>query len=430
MEMDLASNFNSKQRYLATASRFYSFLIVFLMLGDVYLVPYISFLSWGLFVLVLASPYFAIKCSPIRFINRQYYPILLFCIYAVSISMISVLCINNSARDIFVRLVREAFFYVIIFAFGNKLFDYKVFKKWLSRFIMLLAAFVILQAIVFYTTGFLIPGLIPDVYINDSGYTGQEMYNHLVRYSNYHGFIKVNGFLCEPAHCAHCFFVYLLILLFDKKKGQAIKMFRPIIISIAMIATMSTNAFLQLALSWLTWLIVEKKKRALQLLGIIIAVFGGLFILISTGAGDRVIFVIERFTKIFTDPDTLSVSASSSMRIMKGVEIYQSLPLIYKIFGIGFGAFDAATASGIISSDTIDLSNEYMSSIAYIFVSSGVIGFILYISYFIGVFKNCGLLGKVLILGLFIMSVGTSIYCTSIYVWMMLIINHNYNINT
>lgn len=403
-------------------NRLYTLLVSLFIIGDVYVVPHLTFLSWGLLSLIILSPYFISKSNRIQCVTRQIIPVLVFCLYSLIISIISICIIEGSARDVIVRIIRESFFYIIIFVFGTRFFHAAMFKNYISKISLLLATFIILQALVYYASGYFIPGLIPNVQINDAGLTGKQMYDGLLRYASYHGFIKVNGFLCEPAHCAHFLFVYLLILLFDSKESDRRNFTKAIYVSFAMIATMSTNAFLELIIAWLSWMIIERKKRALQVVLFALVGITAFAFIMSKGLTTYFTFVFNRFSSIFGN-DTVSMTASA--RVLKGSNLFQSLDPLRKVFGIGFGSYNAAVENGIINVGSYDIQNEYMSSIWYILISSGLIGMMIYLSYFINLFKSRDNLGRILIISIIVLSFGTSIYCSAIYVWMMLLINYH-----
>lgn len=402
-------------------SHFFTFMVVAVIVFDVYTMPLLRFLSWGEFIFICLTPYFLTKTRGIRFIRGPLIWVLMFCAYGIICSVFGMILINGSARDIGVRVIREAFYYIIIFGLGIVLFDYEYFKKIVSKLVMALAFFVLVQTIVYFLTGYLIPGLIPNVEINDGGITGQQMYQIILKNAGYMGYIKPNGFLCEPAHCAHCFFIYLLIILFEEDPVSNQRQFiRAGIVSLAMIATMSTSAFIELAVAWIAWLIVGKRKKVLQIVLVAIAMVGA-YILVFKRGDTSYSAVLERFTRMFSNQQVASYSGN--LRVLKGFEVFKSLPAFNKIFGIGFGTYDAAVNNGLIQLQGYDLANEYMNTISYILVSTGVVGFAIYIGYFAAVFKSRTITGKLLIVGAFIMALGSGIYCTSIYIWLMLIIS-------
>ena len=140
---------------------------------------------------------------------------------------------------------------------------------------------------------------------------------------------------------------------------------------------------------------------------------------LRNGQLDNVMVVIQRFTKTLSGDN---VTNSSQLRMMKGFTTFLALPLPQKIFGIGFGNYLAAVPL-ISRSATINMINsEYMNTVSYILVSAGIIGFIIMALFFIRLFRNNFGLGRIMIIALVIMSFGSSVYNSPIWIWMMLLI--------
>ena len=139
-----------------------------------------------------------------------------------------------------------------IFILGPAFLDFNLFKKAIIIFCIVLATFVILQFVVFSISGFLIPGFILDAELNDGGITGRELYNNYLNYANVSGYLKPNGFLCEPAHAAQCLFLGLILTLFSRDVNKSIQ--KGIYISLAMFVTMSTSAIVYTIFAWILWL--------------------------------------------------------------------------------------------------------------------------------------------------------------------------------
>lgn len=420
--MEMISSMNgmkiSKRVYAHyAATSFFSIFVGLMVVLNTYTVPGLSFFSLDELLFVVAFPFLAVACHRKNLISRKDLFLVLFIIYTLLLSLFSVVFIENNALNVIVRVAREAFYYAIIFWLGNNLFSIGIFKNIFSKIVLLLAAFVLIQAVVYYITGFFIPGLLLNARINDNGVTGGEMYYSLLSYASYSGYIKPNGFLTEPSTCAHWFFVYLLIVLFDTKERH--NFWKAVFVSVAMIATMSTSAFLELFLAWLLWLFWFKKKTFIIVMVVALVTFPTIFLTLRNSDS---IFgsVINRFFDAFSKEKS---EFSSGLRIVRGFKIYGSLPISYKIFGIGFGSYEAAVKSGIVNPLLFsDMENEYMNSFSYLLVSSGIIGLSLFVFYFMSLFKTRDRIGKALIISLTFLFFGTSVYCSSLFVIMMLLI--------
>lgn len=409
--------YNQQHILTRRPNRIFSYLVVIMMLGNVYLFPFFKSLDMGEIIMMVFIPYFVLNMSSFS-IKREYSLIYVFVVYSLLVTLFMSVVLNVNISDPTVRMIRDFFYYFVIFFLGTHFFDMSTFKKVLIRFCILLSAFVILQVIVYTFMGYLIPGFLMGASLNDGGYTGARLYSNYIIYANIAGYLKPNGFLCEPAHCAQCFFVAILVLLFgNNKEKNDIKW--AVFISIGTALTMSTSAMLYLMFAWGAWCFKESKKNFLRIIVIIFFVILLMVIAIKNGYLDNVMVVIQRFTKTITGDN---ITNSSQLRMMKGFTTFLALPLLQKVFGIGFGNY-AAIVPLIGNSSVINMvDNEYMNTISYILVSAGVIGFIIMCKFFVHLFRQNSGLGRIMIIALVFMSFGSSIYSSPIWIWMMLVI--------
>ena len=399
--------------------RLFSFLAVFLMFGNVYVFPLVPVLGMGEVFFILFIPYFLVKIHNSFTVETNNRGFILFMIYGFIITLIMGIVFRADYYKICTRLLRDFFYYFLIFYLGSKLFCKETFFKWLIIFSIALSVFVILQSLVYFIFGYFIPGFPLNLQINDGGHIGRESYDAYLSYARIAGYLKPNGFLCEPAHCAQCFFVALIMLFFYSKATYKKLIPLVILISLAALLTMSTSAFLYVAISWILWLIKERRTNVLKV--IFILFLGGiiLVVLYKWGAISKFASVINRFTNLFTGD---KITDSTSLRIQKGMTIFKNLPLQNQIWGIGFGTYFAAYQYSIISENVTMASNEYMNSFSYIWVSSGIIGGIILLFSFLRLFCSRDILGKMMIITLLTMSLGAAIYSSPICVWLMLVI--------
>ena len=210
----------------------------------------------------------------------------------------------------------------------------------------------------------------------------------------------------------------ILILLFGSyREKNDIKI--ALFISIGMALTMSTSAMLYLIFSWGIWCFKESKKNFIKIIAIIFCAFIIGMIAIKEGQLDNVMSVIKRFTQTLSGEN---ITNSSQLRMLKGFTVFLALPLPQKIIGIGFGNYSAAIPLIGRTAEINMIDNEYMNTFSYILVSAGIIGFIIFAVFFIQLFKQSRGLGKVVTIALIIMSFGSSIYSSPIWIWMLLLI--------
>lgn len=406
-----------KYKCSSKASNRFSLLIVLMMLGNVYLFPLFKSIDMGELLILLWMPYF-LMCNRKPAITKEYKFLYVFISYSVMITLFMCFLISGDIGDPLARLLRDLFYYLIIIYLGYQYFDYYSFKKYLVLFSVILSIFVIVQTLLYFVTGYLMPGFIMGALLNDGGYTGAELYANYLHYASVAGYLKPNGFLCEPAHCAQCFFVALLVLFFSKKCDKDDIKYA-IIISIGTVLTMSTSAMLYLMFAWGMWFVKEGKENVIKFFLIIVIVVVFILMAIKHGQLDNVIIVIRRFTNIITGD---SITASSQLRMLKGFDVFIALPILQQLLGIGFGNYTAALSLLSNNRSIIMLDNEYMNTVSYLLVSSGIIGFTFICLFFIQMYRRSFQMGRIMIIALLIMSLGSSIYSSPIWVWMMLLI--------
>lgn len=402
--------------HLKRINKIFSYLVVIMMLGNVYLFPLFKSLDMGEVLVLLFIPYFLINLKLFT-IRKRFTLIYIFIFYSFIISLLMCFKLNGNMSDPMIRIIRDFFYYFIILFLGYHFFDMVTFKKAIIVFCVLLSGFVIMQVLVYTLTGYLLPGFILNASINDGGYNGAQLYANYINYANIAGYLKPNGFLCEPAHCAQCFFVSLILLLNGHKvENRDIKI--ALFISLGMILTMSTSAILYLIVSWSVWFFREGKRNIIKIILLSILLIFIVIFALKKGELDNFLIVLQRFTNTISGK---AITNSSQLRMIKGFTVFLALPLTLQIFGIGFGNY--ANAISLLNNYGINmLNNEYMNTVSYILVSSGIIGFLLISFFLIIIFFNNNELGRITIVALIIMSFGSSIYSSPICIWLMLII--------
>ncbi|SEH64574.1 hypothetical protein SAMN02910265_01900 [Ruminococcus flavefaciens] len=409
------------QKYKAV----FSFSIVLMIWANVYtFVPFPALGCGEVFLIVISFYLIIMLNNKIKLFSKNN-GILFFMIYGFITTLVMISMFDASIPKVAIRMARDFFYYFIIIFLGANLFDITIFKKWCVWFCLLLAVFIIVQTLVYYLLGYFIPGFPLNIMINDGGYTGQGLYDSYLSYANIAGYIRPNGFLCEPSHCAQCFLVCLILILFDDGKIDKTKISKAVLVTVGAVLTMSTSAIIYILFIWINWLVKEGKYNIIKTFIIIIATIIAFVVLFLRGNMNNLLAVSQRFTNLFTGG---SLTASSEVRMTKGINIFSSMPFIYKLFGIGFGTYSYAYDRSIISKDVFMANNEYMNTFAYILVSAGIIGMIIIATAVITIYIRSNRVGRMMILALIVMSLGSSIYSSPICVWLMLvIINSHYN---
>lgn len=393
------------------SSKFFSALLVVSMAIDVYLVPFFPSLSFGELIVIIVGSFLLIKKG---YVSRTCaFPALwLFIIYSIIISVLNMLIIENSLIDISLRLLRDGTYWFIILFFCRSLIDFKTFIKWVLIFCIVLSAFIIIQTAVYYITGYFIPGFYLNALVNDNQYFGYQIYEHTLKLASY-SFLRPNGFLCEPANCAQVLFIGLVVAFNTKFRHRGIV---AVLFSTAMLLTLSASAFVYLIVAWLLYF-VANRKSVMKNISILVLMLLMLVVVASFFNISGFEFVISRLTRI-TSGDGAD-EMSTFLRLIRGFEDWSKLPLFNQFFGAGFGSWEAANKIYGFSTEQI---GEYMNTISYILFSTGLLGFILFISTMFVFFKKGNSLVRTTIVALLLICSCSSVYSTFVFLWAMTIV--------
>jgi hypothetical protein len=319
------------------------------------------------------------------------------------------------------RLLRDGFYLSLFFIFGINYFNYEYGIKLYKSLTCMLSIYIILQFIIYRLFGLYLTGFIPFFDISVSGnILKSELISHYLKSASIDGYLRPNGFLLEPAACAQYLAPSLILYLF-KSNNSSIKDFeykKIALITIGMILTVSANAYVSLILIYFIWVtsIISKKRISKKLfLAIAILIIAGILFLMFSNIGKD---VINRFLVLGSNTQT---QGSSSIRVMRGMAFYFAIPVKFQIFGIGFGNFMQFKTIYNINTiyETVD---EYMNTNAYILISVGLIGFLIYIYFVFKFTKNKKFQSKVLVYLLLLFGLSSSIYSTPTFILILLLI--------
>lgn len=393
----------------------FTFLAVSLQVLNVYAsgIPSIAF---GEILLIVSMPILLVdKIRHNGFLRiHLYYFFYFFCI--VSTLLVTMINPTFDIMEAVKRLLRDGLYISIFLFWADDYFDYRLGWKLYRYIVILLSSFIMLQTIVFYLTkielsGFFLQAKLGNGYI---GYDLQAHYSSLVRYS---GYIRPNGFLLEPAHCAKYLLpalVMCLIPLPNEKPQYGLAVF----ITVAMCMTLSTNAFAFVGFAWLLWFVMYYIWRMTKKTAICLLVAMGFLACCSTMMFIGSAAVREQMLRLFTIGSGQTVN-SASLRVLRGIAFFFATPFAYKWFGIGFGNFDSFKETYAVSTP-FEAGGEYMNTDAYILTSAGVFGFIFFlVSLFFLCYKK-PLRASALALSMLFVGLAGSIYSTGIITVMFL----------
>ena len=234
--------------------------------------------------------------------------------------------------------------------------------------------------------------------------------------AGYDGFVRAAGFFSEPAVAAQYISISLLVVLFQESEQTNIK--TAIFYSIVMLLTFSANAYVALMVCWVLWGVYsnkENKRNLVKILLLVILFIVGIFFVVNNGATSS---VLNRLVELKNGGRT---SGSSVVRVLRGITFYNHMPLLYQLLGSGFGNFIQFKEMYNITT-IYEVADEYMNTNAYVLVSSGVIGFILYVGTLFRRTMGRTLVSKMIVIIVLVFGLSSSIYSSGQFIIMLLFI--------
>ena len=392
--------------------RLFSFLIVFMMFGNTYGVPSLP-IGFGELVLVLFMPFY-LKTG-LNFLSGTAEK--LFFIHFIYVAFVSCLLVNYFEAPLsepIKRIARNGFYYFIIFYLGPNLCNRYYLEKYIICFCIALSLFVCLQFACFRFTGVVIPGVLYNMPMGNGAASGYHIYQASINSIAYWGRYRPNGFLCEPAHVSQSLFVGLLILLHSNYFLKKNRILLALLFTIAVLMSQSSTGIIAMGLAWGTYFFLQKK---IDVGKIVIAICACLFILLSQNnsfkSNDESYNAISR---IQNSTSKTTADASTNVRIYKGFETFFDLPFAFQMIGTGWGMYESVMKT---TRENNTVEQEYSNSFSAILFASGYLGFTLFLLAFGFLFYRSNKLGRLTIVGYWILSLGTSLYVGPVFGWIM-----------
>lgn len=256
---------------------------------------------------------------------------------------------SKELDEAFMRLMRFAFYIFILFVFIPNFFD-RAYGLRILRWASLFAAgFGIMQEIVLQLYGVYIPGVLTFLPV-----FREELYTYGRNYVS--GTLRVRSVFTEPAHLGEYLALYLLLCLLGKSKYKYLD---AIIVSAAMIFSVSNTAYIILVLIWLMWFgnwVYGRRSKITRKILIRVSIFLMLFLAATTW------FMRSEFFTLFWE--RFVTSDFSRRNRFDGYDVFskeQTKNFGTLLFGSGFIA-----------------QADFHASIAAMFLRTGVVGIVVW----------------------------------------------------
>ncbi|KGA96288.1 hypothetical protein BALCAV_0217195 [Alkalihalobacillus alcalophilus ATCC 27647 = CGMCC 1.3604] len=347
----------------------YSSVVPGISLGELFLVG-VVFLC--LIYMMLSKQ----KIKPISFLKNPFFWLV---IYIIFISLISGMIQDTfSLTTVSTRIIRFVFYTICAIIISSQFFDFTYGIKIYKRFVILATSFLMVQIILYHSTGFILQGTIPGAnMVNDFSY--DRIQESLSR------FYRPMSFFTEPGYYARYVLPFLAFCLFSSKLHAKYRtdMGKAIFITIGLFLSGSGQGILLGIFLWAGYFITK---------GVDISTFRiRIRYLIGGLALPIISFFILQFDHIQRSLDRLwgGPMASSNLRVYRGFAVYEQFPLLEKFIGVGYGnSGNYIEAHGIYTQYDFPGMPEYMNSVAYILTGTGIIGLLILLWTFVFMYKK------------------------------------------
>lgn len=392
------------------------YLIWIITIGPLF-TQYVAFVDFILLPELLIMPLIPIYLFKKNRIKTQIFKQLLLYLYLVVFLTLLVILIQQKvdisiAITAFIRFL----FYVLIIIFmstnGFKI-DYG------SKIVVAVATFNSLYGVIQYVSYTYLGKVLPWHFKFLSVKYGTKLLEQYGYYFSEFGY-RFSGLFSEPAHFSQYISFALIIVLFYKSENFNLNIYIKSglvgLFSFVMILNGSGTGFAMLlfCFSLLIMKKIQSKNRneadgLIKFFMITIILIGVFFVvnskLLSNGYNRLISF---------------SEVSTSNIRIFRPFEVYNNLPFINKIIGVGYANYSTYVFnSGIASSYELMVSSAWTNTLGYILVGSGIIGFFAYSMFYIKLLRLTRGYFRYLVLLLIVFAVFTEVPLSFQFVMIM-----------
>lgn len=318
-------------------------------------------------------PFIVWICLVDKDLFRQPIDKLLMTFYAVTIAT-TLLCLTFSYSSVYnasTVLFRLVFYAAVIFL-ARKHFNIDFALKIYSFAVLIFSVYLIVQYVYNLITGLYLP-----VSLNDNWIFSAEAREETLE--EYYKFdFRPSSLFLEPSYYSLFSMPYVIFAL-NRKKQTVYSMSSLVITIAAIIISTAASGIIGLLIIFMCYLFIKadnisayKMLIKITVIAVITALAVG-YILYSEST-----VIAERF----------STGGSFNQRIVRGLIIYDDLPAVHKIIGVGVNNLEDFMLANHITTDFDEYNLNYCCSLVQTFIYSGVIGGAALIAYIISLFTK------------------------------------------
>lgn len=327
------------------------------------------------------------KKKPTNSLSKSKRYFIFFCVYSLFITFFYVLLTDISLNSINTYLMFILSVILLILILYIKLDARKVFGVY-SFFVWTILIFYIFQWIL------ILSNIRIDFKLPLHEYSASWDFLNGLTFGMIH---LPTALFSERAHFSLYLVPYIAFALFSKGLILRNRFIKAIIVTIAVLASVSGNGIILVLLCWTLYFFVLNNNRTLNN-KIIISSFGLLLLIFTYIILNNIPEFSRTFSVLFVNP---SGTTKADYRIYRGLDTYFLLPLIQQIFGVGFYHMSIfAEIFGITSiyDYTWQTTTEYYSAISQVLLYFGAFGTFLFGKHLFHLYRGQSNLTKALVL--------------------------------
>ena len=309
-------------------------------------------------------------------------------IFIVNLMIVQTMQISAFTSFLF-RFIKLCFYLICAFTCGRTYFRTRYFQKAIIKVSVIIFVFLLIQYIAYYGAGQILLGRIPglSVYIED--YTE-------IDYETFYSFnFRPCSFFLEPAQLCQYMSVPLTLTLFSKGMSKKKKILLSLLFVTAMLLSTSGQGVFYLIIIFAMYGLLEIRNKGITIAFFVIVVFAGLLAYFNIEA---VKFAVDR---LLFGTDALEARVGTYKYIFE-------MNNLHLFFGYGYGVLPT---------------NEYFAGAPYVWYGCGLLGFLLVLGMFFSMYRNAlSTKGKVLCVVFLVAFFVTSLFYNYMLFWYVTII--------
>lgn len=362
-----------------------SFLIVLIPILEIYYINVNSLPIKNLGDIALVVIIFVSICMNMHHKKRigKHYFAMYYAFFFI-LSLVSVMLRNQYEMVDFVqKWVRILGMVYIIDIVAKNQFDRQVLCKWSVRLALIVSVILFVQVVANAFWGVQI-----EPYINSKLFSlaygidaSTLISNH--KLWNAYGSWRPSSIFIEPSHFANFILLPLVVSIFESKDLMKDKkaLCSSVIITFALFLSESATGILIAVVVWGIYFAKYMKKtvKVRQVIFICAVIALVMIIVLKTD------YLADAWVRVETVKS--HSGTTGTLRLLQGLIVFSKLPLVAKWFGIGYGNVATfLTENNVTTSFLSDIGNEFMNGFSTVLVSSGIIGFVIYLFIWVRLF--------------------------------------------